>query len=525
VPSLEHVTAHLKSKRVEIMERKFVATIDQGTTGTRFAVFNSDGTIVAYSYAEHKQIYPQPGWVEHDPMEIWRNTQRVIKETMKSSGIKPDEIAAIGVTNQRETTVVWDPQTGKPYCNAIVWQCTRTRKICEELKTEGLEPLIRSRTGLYISTYFSGPKIKWILDTLPNVREAAEKNRAIFGNMDTWIIWNLTGGPKGGSHITDYTNASRTMLMDLNKLRWDEEILAELDIPFQMLPEIHPSSDKETYGNTSRDGVFEAEIPVCGDVGDQQAALIGQTCFEKGDVKNTYGTGCFMLMNTGKEPVMSKHGLITTCAYSFEKERCSYALEGSIAIAGAAIQWLRDNLKIIKSASETEEIARAIAKEGSGGAYFVPAFSGLFAPYWDMSARGCIVGITRYTRKEHIIHAALEAICYQTRDVLEAMMEDSGIRIDELRADGGASVNNYLMQLQSDILGVKVIRPIVTETTALGAAYSAGLAIGFWESLDEIRRNWKVDRVFRPEWSEEKRQRMYTGWKRAVERSMRWAEE
>ena len=507
------------------MERRFIATIDQGTTGTRFAVFNKEGRIVAYRYTEHRQIYPRPGWVEHDPIEIWRQTQRIIKETLQSFKINPKEIVAIGVTNQRETTVIWNPYTGKPYYNAIVWQCTRTRRICEELKEKGLESLIRSKTGLYVSTYFSGPKIKWILDNLQNVREAAEKNRALFGNMDTWIIWNLTGGPKGGSHITDYTNASRTMLMDLNKLRWNEEILAELDIPSQMLPEIRPSSDKETYGNTCRDGVFAAEIPVCGDAGDQQAALIGQTCFKKGDVKNTYGTGCFMLMNIGEEPIMSKHGLITTCAYSFEKGRCTYALEGSVAIAGAAIQWLRDNLKIIRSASETEEIGKSIADEGSGGTYFVPAFSGLFAPYWDMSARGCIVGITRYTRKEHIVHAALEAICYQTRDVLEAMMEDSKMKINELRVDGGAAVNNYLMQLQSNILGVKVIRPIVTETTSLGAAYLAGLAIGFWESLDEIRRNWKVDRIFHPEWSEEKREGTYMGWKRAVKRSMKWVEE
>lgn len=512
-------------KDVVNMGGKFIATIDQGTTGTRFAIISREGTIVAYSYLEHRQIYPRPGWVEHDLMEIWEKTQRVIKETLERSRIRPSEIVAVGVTNQRETTVVWDPRTGKPYCNAIVWQCTRTRGICEDLKERGLEPLIRSRTGLYVSTYFSGPKIKWILENVKNVREAAERNRAVFGNIDSWIIWNLTGGPDGGSHVTDHTNASRTMLMDLEKLQWDEEILDELGIPPQMLPEIRPSSDEDIYGYTSSDGVFGAEIPVCGDVGDQQAALIGQTGFERGDVKNTYGTGCFMLMNTGEKPVVSRHGLLTTCAYSFDKDRCIYALEGSVAIAGAAIQWLRDNLRIIESASETEEIGRSIAKEGSGGVYFVPAFSGLFAPYWDMSARGCIVGITRYTRREHIVHAALEAICYQTRDVIEAMTEDSGMRIRELRVDGGAAVNNYLMQLQSDILGVKVVRPTVTETTSLGAAYMAGLAIDFWESTDEIRRNWRVDREFLPEWPEEKRQRMYEGWKRAVRRSMGWIKE
>jgi len=506
------------------MERNFIATIDQGTTGTRFMVFRKNGEVVARRYEEHRQIYPRPGWVEHDPLEIWQRTRRVIKETLRESRINPREIAAIGVTNQRETTVLWNLKTGRPCCNAIVWQCTRTREICEELKEKGLEPLIKEKTGLYAYTYFSGPKIKWILDNIPGVKEKAERGEIVFGNMDTWIIWNLTGGAEGGVHITDYTNASRTMLMNLETLNWDEELLEELKIPSRMLPEIKPSSDKETYGNTKEDGVFKAEIPVCGDVGDQQAALIGQTCFRRGEAKNTYGTGCFMLMNTGEKPIPSKHGLLTTCAYGFEKDRCTYALEGSVAIAGAAIQWLRDNLKIIRSASETEEIAKSVAEEGSGGIYFVPAFSGLFAPHWDMYARGCIVGITRYTRREHLVHAALEAICYQTRDVLEAMMEDSGISLAELRVDGGASVNNYLMQLQADILGVKVVRPTVTETTSLGAAYAAGLAVGFWEDLEEIRRNWKVERVFTPRWSEERRERLYKGWKRAVERSRGWIE-
>jgi len=507
------------------MKRRFIAAIDQGTTGTRFVLFNKDGIIVAIDYREHRQIYPRPGWVEHDPLEIWRQTQMIIKETLEKSKIGPEEIAAIGITNQRETTVVWDPITGNPYYNAIVWQCTRTRRICQELKKRGLEAPIREKTGLPVYTYFSGPKIRWILDNVPKVKRRAEEGRAIFGNMDTWIIWNLTGGPKGGSRITDYTNASRTMLMDLRKLCWDEEIVEEMDIPIQMLPEIRPSSDKETYGNTSKDGIFKTEIPVCGDVGDQQAALLGQACFEEGEVKNTYGTGCFMLMNTGSEPIVSKHGLITTCAYGLEKNGCVYALEGSVAIAGAAIQWLRDNLKIIRSASETEEIARSVAEEGSGGVFFVPAFSGLFAPYWDMYARGCIIGITRYTSREHLVHAALEAICYRTRDILEAMMEDSGIKITELKVDGGAAVNNYLMQLQANILGVKVIRPIITETTSLGAAYSAGLATEFWEGPEEIRRNWKIDRIFTSEGTEEKRERMYKNWKKAVERSRGWVEE
>lgn len=419
------------------MEKRYVATIDQGTTGTRFVVFNKNGKIVAYSYREHRQIFPKPGWVEHDPLEIWQNTKKVIRDGLSNSRIKQEEIAALGVTNQRETTVVWDPLTGKPFYNAIVWQCTRTSKICQDLKNKGLESQIREKTGLNLSSYFSGPKIKWIIDNIPNLRKEIEKNRAIFGNMDTWIIWNLTGGSLGGSHITDYTNASRTMLMNLRQLNWDKEIIEELDIPFQMLPEIRPSSDKDNYGITPKNDVFGVEIPVCGDLGDQQAALLGQNCLGKGETKNTYGTGCFVLMNTGIKPVVSKHGLISTCAYGSEKDKCTYAIEGSIAVAGAAVQWLRDSLKIINSASETEEMARSISKEGSGGIYFVPAFSGLFAPYWDMYARGCIIGLTRYIKREHLVHATLESICYQTRAVLEAMMEDSELIVTELKVDGG----------------------------------------------------------------------------------------
>lgn len=506
------------------MEKRFIAAVDQGTTGTKFVVFNKDGKIVTSDYKEHRQIYPRPGWVEHDPLEILQNIKLLVKNTFENSKIRPEEIEAIGVTNQRETTLIWDKITGRPYHNAIVWQCTRTREICQELKSRGLETLIRARTGLYLHTYFSGPKIKWMLDNVPTIREKVEEGRAVFGNMDTWLIWNLTGGPKNGNHVTDYTNASRTALLDIRKLRWDEEIAKEIGIPLRMLPEIRPSSDKETYGKTLREGIFEAEIPVCGDVGDQQAALIGQTCFEKGEVKNTYGTGCFMLMNTGVEPVTSKSGLIATCAYGFEKNRCTYALEGSIAIAGAAIQWLRDNLAIIRSSSETQEIAESVADEGAGGVFFVPAFSGLYAPYWDMYARGCIIGITGYTRREHLVHAALEAICYQTRDVLEAMTMDAGVQITELRADGGAAVNDYLMQLQANILGTKVIRPTVTETTSLGAAYCAGLATGTWDKPDDIRRNWKINKVFTPNWTEERREKMYKGWKKAVERSLGWVD-
>jgi len=442
---------------------------------------------------------------------------------LEISKISPSKIAAIGVTNQRETTVVWDPTTGRPYCNAIVWQCTRTGRICDELKQRGLEALIKVKTGLPISTYFSGPKVRWILDNMPTIVEKAKQGRAVFGNMDTWIIWNLTGGPKKGNHVTDYTNASRTMLMDLRRLNWDEELVGILGIPNDMLPLISPSSDSQAYGCTSREATQE-EIPITADIGDQQAALVGQTCFEKGQVKNTYGTGCFMLMNTGPQPVSSKNGLITTCAYGIESDKCVYALEGSVAIAGAAVQWLRDNLGIIKTAQETEEIAKSVAKEGSGGVYFVPAFNGLFAPYWDMYARGLIIGITGYTRVEHIVHATLEAICYQTMDVLQAMTEDSKVQTTEFRVDGGASTNNYLMQLQANILGEKVTRPTITETTALGAAYLAGLAVGIWEDLDELRRNWKTERVFTPEWEKGKREKKYDGWKKAVERSRHWVD-
>ncbi len=506
------------------MSGKFIASVDQGTTGTRFALFNERGEIVAISYEEHSQIYPRPGWVEHEPLEIWQKTQEVIREALKTNRIEPKEIVAIGVTNQRETTIVWDRETGKPYHKAVVWQCTRTEKICERLRERGLESLVRNKTGLYIHSYFSAPKLKWILDNVPNVRRRAEEGRAIFGTVDTWLIWNLTGGPHGGSHTTDYTNASRTMLMDLQNLEWNEELVAEMDIPFEMLPEIHPSSNKESFGHTDIEGVFKSEIPILGDIGDQQAALVGQTCFDKGDTKNTYGTGCFMLMNVGTYPVKSEHGLVSTCAYSLEKKRSFYALEGAIAIAGAAIQWLRDNLKIIDSAEETEGVARAIADEGASGIYLVPAFSGLFAPYWDMSARGCIVGITGYIRREHLIHAALDAICFQTRDIVEAMRADLDTTITEIKADGGAATNNYLMQLQANVLGANVIRPAITQTTSLGAAYIAGLASEFWNNIKEIKQCWKTDRVFTAEWSNGKREKTYMNWKKAVERSRKWVD-
>ncbi|HHS98450.1 MAG TPA: glycerol kinase [Chloroflexi bacterium] len=500
---------------------QYVAAVDQGTTGTRFMIFDHQGRVVASCYEEHTQIYPQPGWVEHNPTEIWEKTQRVIAGALAQGNIRPEQIAAIGVTNQRETTVVWDPHTGEPLHNAIVWQDTRTREICQQLIADGLEGTFRAKTGLPIATYFSGPKLKWLLDHVPGLREKAERGEAIFGTVDTWIVWNLTGGPAGGAHVTDITNASRTMLMDLRRLDWDDELLEVLNIPRRMLPQIRPSSDPAFYGTTQADGPLGVSLPVCGDLGDQQAALFGQACYEPGEAKNTYGTGCFMLLNTGPAPVPSKSGLLTTVAYGLP-EGTIYALEGSIAITGAAVQWLRDNLGLIRSAAETEEIAKSV--EDAGGIYFVPAFSGLFAPYWDMDARGVIVGLTRYVTRAHLVRATLEAICYQTRDVLEAMRADSGIELTALKVDGGATVNDFLMQLQADILGVPVIRPKVNETTALGAAYAAGLAVGFWSDLAELRENWGVDRVFEPRWDEARREAAYAGWKRAVERSRGWVQ-
>ncbi|MGB3346254.1 MAG: glycerol kinase GlpK [Candidatus Humimicrobiia bacterium] len=503
-------------------EKKYAAAVDQGTTGTRCMVFNKKGEVVSWVYEEHEQIYPKPGWVEHNPMEIWEKTQKVIKATLKKGNINPEEIAGIGVTNQRETTIVWDPKTGKPYYNAIVWQCTRTVDICQQVVDAGHEPMIKKKTGLPVVTYFSGPKVTWILDNVPGVREKAEKGEAIFGNIDTWEIWWLTGGPNGGAHVTDYTNASRTLLMDLETLDWDDEILRILRIPRQMLPKIRPSSDKKFYGITPKDGPFGGEIPVCGDLGDQQGALVGQASLSVGEAKNTYGTGCFMLLNTGEKIVPSPSGLLTTVAYGVEEGKATYALEGSIAITGAAIQWLRDNLKIVKSAAETEEIAKKVGD--SGGAYFVPAFSGLFAPYWDMYARGVIVGLTRYVTRENIVHATLEAICYQTKDVLEAMEKDSGVILKTLKVDGGAVKNNYLMQLQSDILGVDVVRPTVEETTALGSAYMAGLATGLWKNIEDIRANWGIDKTFKPQWTDEQREKGHSGWKKAIARTRDWVE-
>lgn len=499
---------------------QYVASIDQGTTGTRCMVFDQQGRAVSAAYEEHTQIYPQPGWVEHNPVEIWQRTQSVIFGALAKGEISPAEIAALGITNQRETTVVWDRETGRPYYNALVWQCTRTREMCQRMINDGLQPLFAERTGLVLGTYFAGTKIAWLLDQVPGLRADAERGQALFGTIDTWLIWQLTGGSKGGAHVTDVTNASRTLLMDLRTLDWDDELLSILGVPRAMLPEIRPSSDRRTYGTSV--GCESLRVPVCGDLGDQQGALVGQACLSPGQAKNTYGTGSFLLMNTGKEPVPSSSGLLTTVAYGLEPGHCHYALEGSIAITGAAVQWLRDNLGLIENAAETEEIAASVAD--SGGVYFVPAFSGLFAPHWDMYARGAIVGLTRYVTKAHLVRATLESICYQTREVLDAMERDADVPLDTLRVDGGASVNNLLMQMQADILGKAVIRPVVGETTALGSAYMAGLAVGFWESANDIVENWQVNRRFEPLMGADARARGYHDWKRAVDRARDWVE-
>jgi glycerol kinase len=503
------------------MAKEYVLAIDQGTTSTRAMLFNHDGSVAGVAQKEHEQIYPKPGWVEHDPMEIWSRTQEVVSEAVSAKG-GADAIAAIGITNQRETTIVWDKNTGEPVYNAIVWQDTRTQPIVSKWKDEGLEPEIKRKTGLVIATYFSSTKIAWILENVEGARERAERGELLFGNTDTWVIWNLTGGVNGGKHITDYTNASRTMLFDLASTSWDQGLADQLNIPMAMLPELRPSSDPEFYGTTKSDGPVGGEVPVCGDAGDQQAALFGQACFDFGQAKNTYGTGNFLLQNTGDKPVPSKAGLLTTGFYALEKGKSQYALEGSIAITGAAVQWLRDNLKMIKDASETEEIAKSV--EDSGGCYFVPAFSGLFAPYWDEKARGVIVGLTRYVNRAHIVRATLESECYQTRDVAEAVEKDSGKALPDLRVDGGSVKNDFLMQLQADILGIQVIRPKVQETTALGAAYLAGLAVKYWSSLDEMRENWQVDRTFEPEWSEDRKEAGYAEWKKAIERTRGWVD-
>ena len=500
---------------------KYVAAIDQGTTSTRFMIFDHAGKVVGIDQKEHEQIFPKPGWVEHDAIEIWTRIQEVIAGALKKGNISPKDIAAVGITNQRETTVFWDKSTGMPVYNAIVWQDTRTDTICNELAKDGGQDRFRAKVGLPLATYFSGPKAKWILDNVNGVRAKAEKGEILFGNIDSWIIWNMTGGIKGGVHVTDVTNASRTMLMNLETLDWDSDMLKVMDIPRAMLPVIKASSEIYGYVGVIRESPLHG-VPVSGDLGDQQAALFGQTCFSAGEAKNTYGTGCFMLLNTGEKPVTSKAGLLTTLGYKIGDQKAVYALEGSIAITGALIQWLRDNLGLIQSSAEVEMLAASV--EDNGGIYFVPAFSGLYAPYWKSDARGAIVGMTRYVNKGHIARAALEATAYQTCEVLDAMEADSGVKLTALKVDGGMVFNELLMQFQSDILNVPVVRPKVAETTALGAAYAAGLAVGFWQDYDELRANWGKDKEWKPRMNANLREGLYSGWKKAVTRTFNWVD-
>jgi glycerol kinase len=496
----------------------FVGAVDQGTTSTRFMIFDHGGNEVGRHQLEHEQILPQAGWVEHNPIEIWERTVSVIRTAMQARGLSATDLAALGITNQRETTVVWDRRTGRPYYNAIVWQDTRTDRIASALDRDGRGDVIRRKAGLPPATYFSGGKIQWILENVDGVREAAERGDAIFGNTDSWLLWHLTGG----NHITDVTNASRTMLMNLETLDWDDELLSFFGIPRQMLPEIRPSSDPNTYGATLDSGPLAGDVPLTGDLGDQQAATVGQVCFAPGEAKNTYGTGNFMLINTGTDLVRSEHGLLTTVCYKFGDAAPVYALEGSIAVTGSAVQWLRDQLHVINSAAESETLASSVPD--TGGVYFVPAFSGLFAPYWRSDARGAIVGLSRFNTDAHIARATLESICYQTRDVVEAMAQDSGVTLDVLKVDGGITVNSLCMQIQADVLGVAVSRPVVAETTALGAAYAAGLAVGFWKNTDELRENWNESQRWQPQWSAEQREEGYGRWKKAVQRTLDWVD-
>jgi len=496
--------------------KKYILAIDQGTTGSTIIIFNKRGQIVSKAYREFPQIYPKPGWVEHDPIKIWLSVKLTITDALKARKIKGSEIAAIGITNQRETTIIWDRKTGKPIYNAIVWQCRRTAPICDALKKKGLEPYVQKTTGLKIDAYFSGTKIKWLLDNVRGVRREARDGKLAFGTVDTWIIWNLTGGK---SHVTDYTNASRTMIFNIRKLVWDKTLISHLSIPTSLLPKVMPSSGIAGY--TKGIGVLPDGIPIAGIAGDQQAALFGQTCFEPGDIKNTYGTGCFMLMNTGTKAPLSKTGLLTTIALGMtppkkagQEVKVTYALEGSVFIAGAAIQWIRDGLQIIKTAPETEKIAMSVPD--TGGVYFVPAFVGLGAPYWNMYARGTITGITRGTTKAHIVRATLESLAYQTKDVMTCMQKDSKLKIKTMKVDGKATENNFLMQFQSDILPARIQRPKILDTTALGAAYLAGLGIGFWKSQNELKDLWKIDRIFAPKMNKRSIDSLYKGWKKSI---------
>jgi glycerol kinase len=494
----------------------YIGAIDQGTTSTRFIVFDRAGRIVSVAQKEHEQIFPQPGWVEHDASEIWRRTEEVIEAAMQQKGLRPVDLAAIGITNQRETTVLWDRKTGQPVYNALVWQDTRVGSYVADLERNGGPDQLRAKTGLPLATYFSGLKIRWVLNNVPGVRQRAEAGEILFGNIDAYLLWKLTGGPRGGIHLTDCTNASRTQLMNLETLDWDDELLKLIGVPRQILPKIAASS--EVYGNATLDSL--KGVPVAGILGDQQAALVGQTCFRSGEAKNTYGTGCFLLMNTGAKPVQSKFGLLTTVAYRLGKEPAAYALEGSIAITGALVQWVRDNFGLIGKSADIESLARTV--KDNGGVYFVPAFSGQYAPYWKSNARGIIAGLTRYTNKAHLARAVLEATAFQTREVVEAMEKDSGIALDTLRTDGGMVEDELLMQFQADILDRPVVRPVVRETTALGAAYAAGLAVGYYKNLEDLRSQWAIDHTWQPHMEQKQRESLYGSWKKAVTRSFDW---
>jgi glycerol kinase len=500
------------------MMAAYLGAIDQGTTSTRFIVFDRTGRIVSVAQKEHEQIYPKPGWVEHDPDEIWRRTQEVIQAAMEQQCLRPQDLAAIGITNQRETTLVWNKTTGRPVYNAIVWQDTRVADEVAEFSKQGGQDRFRGKTGLPLATYFSGLKIRWILNHVPGARAQAEAGELLFGNIDTFLLWNLTGGPNGGVHSTDVTNASRTQLLNLQTLDWDREILKIYGVPESILPKIASSS--EVYGEAGLDPI--KGVSIAGILGDQQAALVGQTCFEPGEAKNTYGTGCFLLMNCGAKPVQSNYGLLTTVAYKLGSKPAMYALEGSVAITGALVQWLRDNLGIIEKSQDVETLARSV--NDNGGVYFVPAFSGLYAPHWKASARGVIAGLTRYANKGHLARSVLEATAFQTREVLEAMEKDSGIKLHDLRTDGGMVKNALLMQFQSDILNIPVVRPVIQETTALGAAYAAGLAVGYYKDLEDLKANWAVDFTWQPHLDESTRESLYRSWKKAVTRALDWVE-
>ncbi len=501
-------------------DQKYVLAVDQGTTSTRAIIFDHAGTVVSVGQKEHEQIFPRAGWVEHDPMEVWTNVREVVATALSKAELNSTNLAAVGITNQRETTVVWDKNTGEPVYNAIVWQDTRTAKIVEELGGEVGQDKYKDRVGLPLATYFCGPKVKWILDNVEGARERAEAGDLIMGTMDTWVLWNMTGGVEGGVHVTDVTNASRTLLMDLKTLSWAEDICADMTIPMSMLPEIKSSA--EVYGYGRQQGMLVG-IPISGILGDQQAATFGQACFEPGMAKNTYGTGNFMLMNTGTEPVPSKNGLLTTLCYKIGDQAPVYALEGSIAVTGSLVQWLRDNLRMFDSAPEVEQLAQTV--EDNGGAYFVPAFSGLFAPYWKSDARGAIVGLTRFVNRGHIARAVLEATAFQTREVLDAMEADSGVKLAELKVDGGMTANELLMQFQADQLDVDVVRPVVAETTALGAAYAAGIAVGFWSGEQDVIDNWAEDKRWTPKMDADERDRQYRLWKKAVTRTFEWVDD